>query len=190
MGSSSKSKGTTVTNTVQKPTFDTPEASGLLTNLTEDYSNGGNANTQAAANFLYGATKDKNPYADQVVAGMEASAPRDYAKNLSQVRTAGFRGGVGSDYVNQAGLASDFANTLATNKAKILLDSFNTDRNYQMQGAQSLGDLGSNQSVLGVNLLNTLKGSSSDATTQEKSSSSTIDGGKIAAGVGMAILVL
>jgi hypothetical protein len=132
----------------------------------------------------------ENPYAKQVVDNMSNSATRDYAARLGDVRTAGFRGGAGSDYINQAGLASDFTNQLELNKSNILLDSFNKNRDYQMTSAQTLGDLGSNQSTLGLNLLNSLRGEESKMEETNKTKSSTMDFGKIAAGVGMAVVAL
>jgi len=189
MGSSSKKKSERQSETITKPTFDTPEASQLLGSLTSDYSAGGNQYTQDTASFLRNAMQaEQNPYAQQVVDNMSNSATRDYLARLSDVRTAGFRGGAGADYINQAGLASDFTNQLELNKANILLDAFNKNRDYQMTSAQTLGDVGSNQSTLGINLLNTLKGEQSNTQEKEKTKASTADFGKIAAGVGTAML--
>lgn len=191
MGSSSKKTSEKQSETIAKPTFDTPEASRLLGSLTNDYSAGGNQYTQDTASFLRNAmTAEQNPYAQQVVDNMSKAATRDYLSRLGDVRTAGFRGGAGADYINQAGLASDFTNQLELNKSNILLDAFNKNRDYQMTSAQTLGDVGSNQATLGINLLNTLKGEQSNTKEKEKTKSSSVDFGKIAAGVGTAIVVL
>ena len=191
MGSKSKSSTEKTGTTTTTPTFNTPESQKLLGSLTSDYSEGGNQYTQDTASFLRGAMKaEQNPYAQQVVDNMSNSATRDYASRLSDVRTAGFRGGAGADYINQAGLASDFTNQLELNKSNILLDAFNKNRDYQMTSAQTLGDVGSNQATLGINLLNALKGEQSNVNENTKTKSSTTDFGKIAAGVGVAIIAL
>ena len=191
MGSKSKSSTAKTGTTTTTPTFNTPESQKLLGSLTSDYSAGGNQYTQDTASFLRGAMKaDQNPYAQQVVDNMSNSATRDYASRLSDVRTAGFRGGAGADYINQAGLASDFTNQLELNKSNILLDAFNKNRDYQMTSAQTLGDVGSNQAMLGLNLLNALKGEQSNVKENTDTKSSTTDFGKIAAGVGVAIIAL
>ena len=191
MGSKSKSSAEKTGTTITTPTFNTPESQKLLGSLTSDYSGGGNQYTQDTASFLRGAMKaEQNPYAQQVVDNMSTAATRDYASRLGEVRTAGFRGGAGADYINQAGLAADFTNQLELNKSNILLDAFNKNRDYQMTSAQTLGDVGSNQSTLGINLLNTLKGEQSDVKENTKTKSSTMDFGKIAAGVGVGIIAL
>ena len=191
MGSKSKSSTEKTGTTTTTPTFNTPESQKLLGSLTSDYSGGGNQYTRDTASFLQGAMKaEQNPYAQQVVDNMSNSATRDYAARLGDVRTAGFRGGAGADYINQAGLASDFTNQLELNKANILLDAFNKNRDYQMTSAQTLGDVGSNQSTLGINLLNTLRGEQSDTKENTSTKSSTTDFGKIAAGAGVAIVAL
>ena len=190
MGSSSKKSSEKQSETIAKPTFDTPEASKLLGSLTSDYSAGGNKYTQDTAGFLQNAMKaEQNPYAQQVVDNMSNAATRDYSARLGEVRTGGFRGGAGADYINQAGLASDFTNQLELNKSNILLDAFNKNRDYQMTSAQTLGDVGSNQSTLGINLLNTLKGEQSNTEEKEKTKSSSVDFGKIAAGAGMIVVL-
>ena len=121
---------------------------------------------------------------------MEAKAPRDYAANLSKVQTAGYRGGAGSDYINQARLAGDFANQLALNTANTRLNQFNTDRGTSLGAANSLGSLGTVNQSLGLSMLDMLRGNTTTTDSTARTNSSTIDGGKIAAGVGTAIMVI
>jgi hypothetical protein len=121
---------------------------------------------------------------------MEAQAPRQYANNLAQVRTAGYRGGAGSDYINQAGLASDFANQLALNSANTRLGQFNVDRGTSLEAANSLGSLGTSNQALGLSMLDMLRGSKTTGEMSSSAKGSTMDFGKIASGTGVAILAL
>ena len=194
MGSSSKQSTSQQQTQKTTPTFESPEARQMLSSLTKSYDasqNGALGSAQSdSAGYLKSLMGTSNPHTDAVISAMEAQAPREYAKNLSQVRTAGYRGGAGSDYINQAGLASDFANQLSLNLANTKLGQFNTDRAASLEAAKSLGSLGIANQSLGLSLLDVLKGTSSDTEGSSKSKGYTIDGGKVAAGVGTAILAI
>lgn len=190
MGTSSKASQNQNQTTNTSPTFNSPQAQNVLNSLSSNYSsnNGalGTAQTDSAA-YLKSLMSTTNPYTEQTVSALEAQAPRQYAQNLKSVRTADYRGGAGSDYINQAGLASDFANSLALNVANTRLGQFNTDRSASMEAANSLGSLGTSNQALGLSLLDALKGETSTSATTGTSKSSTVDYGKIAAGAGTVI---
>lgn len=192
MGTSSKQASNSNQKTTTTPTF-TGQGQSILDSVSSDYLRSSNGDlgkaSDSAATYLNSLMGTTNPYTEQTVSAMEAQAPREYASNLKQVRTAGYRGGAGSDYINQAGLASDFANALALNVANTRLNQFNTDRASSLEAANSLGSLGTSNDALGLSLLNSLRGETSDATAQGKTKGSTIDYGKIATGVGTAALM-
>ena len=192
MGSSSKQKTNSNQKTTTTPTF-TGQGQSVLNSLSSDYLRSSNGDlgkaSDSAATYLKSLMGTTNPYTEQTVSAMEAQAPREYASNLKQVRTAGYRGGAGSDYINQAGLASDFANALALNVANTRLNQFNTDRSSSLEAANSLGSLGTSNDALGLSLLNSLRGETSDTTAQSKTKGSSTDYGKVAAGVGTVIAV-
>ena len=192
MGSSSKQKTNSNQKTTTTPTF-TGQGQSVLNSLSSDYLRSSNGDlgkaSDSAATYLKSLMGTTNPYTEQTVSAMEAQAPREYASNLKQVRTAGYRGGAGSDYINQAGLASDFANALALNVANTRLNQFNTDRSSSLEAANSLGSLGTANDALGLSLLNSLRGETSDTTAQSKTKGSSTDYGKVAAGVGTVIAV-
>lgn len=192
MGSSSKQTTNSNQKTTTTPTF-TGQGQSVLNSLSSDYLRSSNGDlgkaSDSAATYLKSLMGTTNPYTEQTVSAMEAQAPRQYASNLKQMRTAGYRGGAGSDYINQAGLASDFANALALNVANTRLNQFNTDRASSLEAANSLGSLGTSNDALGISLLNSLRGETSDTTAQSNTKGSSTDYGKIAAGVGTVIAV-
>lgn len=193
MGTASKAKQTEQQTQTSTPTFESPEAKQMLSSLTGSYSANqgalGGAQSDSAA-YLKSLMGTTNPHTESVISAMEAQAPRQYAKNLAQIRTAGYRGGAGSDYINQAGLASDFANQLALNTANTRLGQFNVDRGTSLEAANSLGSLGTANQALGLSMLDALKGTSTETDSASKAKNLTIDGGKVAAGTGVAILAL
>lgn len=192
MGSSSKQKTNSSQKTTTTPTF-TGQGQSVLNSVSSDYLRSSNGDlgkaSDSAATYLKSLMGTTNPYTEQTVSAMEAQAPREYASNLKQVRTADYRGGAGSDYINQAGLAGDFANALALNVANTRLNQFNTDRASSLEAANSLGSLGTSYDALGLSLLNSLRGETSDATEQSKTKGSSTDYGKVAAGVGTVVAV-
>lgn len=192
MGSSTKSHQQQTQTTKTTPTFESPQAQSVLNSLTSNYSSNNGALSTAstdAATYLKSLMGTTNPYTEQTVSAMEAQAPRQYAENLKSVRTAGYRGGAGSDYINQAALAGDFANSLALNVANTRLGQFNTDRASSLEAANSLGSLGISNQALGLSLLDALKGESSTSQTDQTGRSTTTDYGKIATGAGTAVVM-
>lgn len=142
------------------------------------------AMSSAALNKILGS--DSSAYAQQVVNANNAVADAKFKAALGDVRSGGFRGGQNADIYNQGTLAQQFTNQQAADSAATMLGQYNTDVTQKINAANTT----QNYSALLTNLLNALKGTTSNysgSTSSSGTASGSSSGTNFGVGLGLSL---
>lgn len=148
-----------------RPTYEDPRAQGGLDALLREATGEGGEATDLS-NFYRSQINAPggNPYLENVISTNDAVANKTFRDRLAQVRSGGFRGGIGRDTINQGQFITDFTNTQARDNARLRYDDYNTGQGYRFNAASGLGGLGTNRAGAATSLLAALRGGASEGT--------------------------
>lgn len=155
------------------PVFD-PNAYGTINALGGMSGNLGRAGTTAEqylTQMLSGG--GMNPYAERVVEGQNRLAGAEFDKRLAGVRSSGYGGGIGRDFIDQGMFTSDFTNRQYDANARTLLDAWNADQNNRLGAASQLGGLDSTRLQSALSFLNSMRGEAGNQQQTQTGTSNT-----------------
>lgn len=155
------------TNTSREATF-RPEASGILQALSGNLTNAGSFGGGAAAQYEKTLSEGGvNPYVQSTIEANRPVAQKQFSDRLAQVRSGGFRGGVGRDTINQGQFASDFTNQQALGENQMMVDAFNNQSQQKMGAAAGLAGLDSQRLSAALGFLQALRGEQATGTSKQ-----------------------
>lgn len=155
------------TETSREATF-RPEASGVLQALSGNLTNAGSYGGGAAEQYQKTLSEGGiNPYVEQAIAANRPVADKQFGDRLAQVRSGGFRGGVGRDSINQGQFASDFTNQQALQDNQLRMNAYDTQSNQKMGAAGGLAGLDSQRLSAALGFLQALRGEQATGTSRQ-----------------------
>jgi hypothetical protein len=111
-----------------------------------------------------------NPYVQGIVDSNNQLANTDFANRIAQVRSGGFRGGIGTDLVNQGMFTSDFTSRQHGANSQLLANAFDTGENRALAAAGGLGGLDQNSLQSAIALIAALRGEAGEGQQTQKQS--------------------
>lgn len=152
--SNTTQNSTTNTDYSKNATFN-PAGAGALASLGGAYQNAGQ-NSEAATNYYKQQMGggNVNPYMAELAKAQGLQADQAYSEGMKGVRSAGYGGGVGSNYIDQSKLTANYANQKSSNNANLLAQAFQQQQQQQNNAASGL----SGQTNDVMNFLSLLRG--------------------------------
>ena len=155
------------TNTDRNATF-RPEANGVLKALGGNLQDAGSYGSGAASYYQSQLQEGGvNPNVERVIAAQRPIADKQFGDRLAQVRSGGFRGGVGRDTINQGQFASDFTNQQNLGEAQMLNDAWNQQTQNKQGAASGLAGLDSQRLSAALGFLQSLRGEQASGTSRQ-----------------------